>query len=298
MANTISVIINTLNEEAHIASAIASVKEASEIIVCDMHSDDKTAEIAKKLGAKVVTHKRVGYVEPARNFAISQAKNDWILILDADEVVTDDLWKMLVEIAARGDIDYVEIPRKNLIFNKWMIGSMWWPDYNIRFFKKNAVIWSDRIHSKPQTKGQGTTLPAKEQLAFIHYHYTSVDQFLTRLNRYTSIQADHLVEDGYVFRWQDVIEKPLGEFLSRYFANNGYKDGLHGLALGLLQGLSFLVMYLKVWEKEKFNEKNISVQEVEKLYKKSGKDVSYWFHYVQLSDNPVKRMLQKVKSKI
>src|SRR3989344_3276878 len=133
----ISVVINTLNEEANLPRALASVKSfANEIVVVDMMSDDKTVEIAKKAGAKVYEFKRVGYVEPARNFAISKAEGDWIFILDADEELTASLSRELSKIAKNGSADYVRVPRKNMIFGKWVEHSRWWPDYNIRFFKK------------------------------------------------------------------------------------------------------------------------------------------------------------------
>src|SRR5687768_401137 len=116
---------------------MSSVAWASEILVCDMHSQDKTVEIAKKKGAKVIFHKKLDYVEPARNFAISKAASDWILVLDADEEVSDSLSSRLMEIADKMEkIDFVRIPRKNLIFGRFMKNSMWWPDLNIRFFRK------------------------------------------------------------------------------------------------------------------------------------------------------------------
>ncbi|MCX6704644.1 MAG: glycosyltransferase family 2 protein, partial [Candidatus Woesebacteria bacterium] len=88
----ISVVINTLNEEKNLPRAIASVKGlANEVVVCDMESGDKTVEVARSLGAKVFAHEKTGYVEPARNFAVSKASNPWVLVLDADEEVPDKL---------------------------------------------------------------------------------------------------------------------------------------------------------------------------------------------------------------
>src|SRR4051812_46907339 len=113
----ISVVINTLNEEKTIEQALKSVQWADEILVCDMESDDSTKELAKKLGAKILTHKRLPFVEPARNFAISKASYDWILIIDPDEEVPSSLAKKLQEIASNNGVTtFVEIPRKNIIF--------------------------------------------------------------------------------------------------------------------------------------------------------------------------------------
>ncbi len=295
----ISVVINTLNEEKNIVRAIKSVNWVDEIVVCDMYSEDKTVELAKKLGAKVCFHKKTNYVEPARNFAISKATSDWILVLDADEEIPNTLAKRLKAIAAKmRQINFVEIPRKNLIFGKWMKASMWWPDLNIRFFKKGSVTWSDKIHIPPKTQGEGIKLEVKEEWAIIHHNYDNLSQYIDRMNRYTTIQAKELVTDGYKFNWLDLINKPLSEFLSRYFANKGFEDGLHGLALSFLQAFSFLVMYLKVWEIEKFKETNISLDEIKNITAKSSEEINYWFKYGNLSKNPIKRFAQKVKNRL
>lgn len=295
MGKGISVIINTLNEEKNISRAIKSVKWADEIIVCDMHSEDKTMEIAKKSEAKVVFYKRTDYVEPARNFAITKASNDWILILDPDEEIPDGLKERLIEIASKMEqIDYVRLPRKNLIFAKWMKASMWWPDYNIRFFKKGKVMWSDEIHRPPKTEGQGLDLPAEEELAIIHYNYQTISQFITRMNRYTTVEANQLIKQNYEFKWSDLIEKPLSEFLSRFFANKGYQDGLHGLALSLLQAFSFLIVYLKVWENSSFKETVFKLTDLEQEKNEAAFQINYWIKKSQ-SQNPFKRFLSGFK---
>lgn len=278
MGTKISVVINTLNEEANIKRAIAYVSWADEILVCDMYSEDKTVEIAKKLGAKVVYHKKVDYVEPARNFAISKANGDWILVLDADEEIPDTLARRLKEIAHKmKQIDVIQIPRKNIIFGKWMKASMWWPDYQVRFFKKGKVSWQDKIHSKPKVSGESLVLEPEEKWAIIHHNYQSLSQYLDRMNRYTAIEARELVGSGYKFHWQDLIQKPLSEFLSRFFASSGCKDGLHGLALSLLQAFSFLAVYLKVWEIDKFKQQELKSEELEMAKGKAGDELNYWF---------------------
>lgn len=298
MGSKISVVLNTVNNEEIIGRAIKSSAWADEVVVCDMHSEDKTAEVAKKAGARVVEHERKSYVELSRNFNISQAKNDWILILDPDEEVSDSLAKKLQKIAEEDKVSYVEIPRKNIIFGKWMKASMWWPDYNIRFFKKGAVSWGREIHRPPEVSGVGLKLEAEEDLAILHYHYESISQFIIRLDRYTTAQAESLKSEGYCFKWTDIVEKPLAEFLSRYFAHRGFEDGIHGFALGLLQAFSFLVVYLKVWEMEKFKEVDIKLAQLKSVSQKSGKEINYWFKYGNLSENPLKRFVQKAKNKL
>ncbi len=295
----ISVIINTLNESKNLVRCLASVRHlADEIIVMDMHSDDDTAIIAKRAGAKVILHDRVNYVELTRNLSISKASHPWILLLDPDEEVPPDLVKKLKEISLENKTDFVEIPRKNIIFNKWMKASLWWPDYNVRFFKKDSVIWGDKIHCRPQTKGIKLTLPAEENMALTHYNYESISQYLERNLRYTDIQAKELVKEGYQFDWKDLITKPLSEFLARFFANRGFEDGLHGLSLGLLQSFCFLLVYLKVWEMDNFKDQNLNLKEIGKVQKQAAYELNYWMKLSGLSKNPLKRFLQKAKNKL
>ena len=299
MGPKISVVLNTLNEERYIEQAIRSVSWAQEILVCDMYSQDKTIEIAKKLGAKVVFHKKLSYVEPARNFAISKASNEWILVLDPDEEVTADLKDRLIEIASKmKQINFVRIPRKNLIFNRFMQASMWWPDLNIRFFRKGMVEGSNKIHRPPKVIGEGIDLPPEEKYAIVHHHYESLSQFLERMVRYTQIQAMQLREDGYKFDWKDLVKKPLNEFLARLFANRGFEDGLHGLVLSFLQSFSFLIVYLRLWEMEGFKEQDMSLSELKDVSKESGKDIEYWFKNMSLSKNTFKRFFQRVRNKL
>lgn len=298
MKGKVSVVLNTLNEEKNLQRVLQSVRWADEVVVCDMHSEDGSVQVAKKLGAKVISHERVSFVEPARNFAIAKATGEWVLVLDPDEEVPSELASKLQEIAQGEAVDFVEIPRKNIIFGKWVKASMWWPDYNIRFFKKGKVSWSERIHRPPLTEGTGQKLPEEEKYALLHHHYESVSQFIKRMDRYSDIQADELFKDGVKFSWTDLIKKPLGEFLGRYFAKRGFEDGLHGLALALMQAVSFLVVYLKLWEMEKFPDSQIELSEVKQVAVDGGKEINYWFRYGNLSTDPVKRFWQKVKNKV
>lgn len=281
----ISVVINTLNEEKNLPHAISSVKDlADEIVVVDMKSDDATVEIAKKAGAKVFEHERTGYVEPARNFAISKATGNWVLILDADEEISKSLSLSLRKIVENPEADYYRIPRKNIIFGKWIRHSRWWPDYNIRFFKKGSVSWNEVIHAVPMTTGRGRDLPAQEEMAIIHNNYNSIEQYIDRLNRYTTHQTKIIIGKGYEFSWKDLIKKPADEFLSRYFSGQGYKDGLHGLALAFLQAFSELVLYLKIWQSTSFKDEDLKVSEVIDNLKKTESDFRFWSADTQIKE--------------
>jgi len=275
----ISVVINTLNEEKNLPRALDSVKDfADEVVVVDMRSEDRTVEIATRFGAKVHGHERTGYVEPARNFAIEKARGEWILILDADEKVPVTLAKWLKNEVKAPRSDYYRIPRRNIVFGRWIKHSRWWPDHNIRFFKKGHVSWSEIIHSVPTTTGSGFDVDPKVELALVHYHYDSIDQYVTRLNRYTTQQAKLVQKKGYKFNWPDLIQKPVNEFLSRYFFGEGYKDGVHGLALAGLQAFSEFVVLLKIWQSEGFVKKTVGLKSFRNEVSGSMKEMNYWIN--------------------
>lgn len=290
-------VVNTLNEEKNLPRAIASVVNfADEIIVVDMESTDATVEIAKKLGAKVFIHKKTGYVEPARNFALSKTTNPWILVLDADEELPKKLAEKMAQILKNPKADYFRVPRKNIIFGRWMKHSRWWPDYNIRLFKKGIVSWNEVIHAVPMTQGVGGEIEAKEEFAIVHYNYNSVDQYVERMNRYTSQHANVLAEEGYKFSWKDILTRPSNEFLSRYFFGQGYKDGLHGLALSLLQAFSELVLYLKLWQKEKFKDEDPDLSGVISLMRDEERGLHYWQYDAQYKESG--KITDRIKRKL
>lgn len=278
----LSVVINTKNAAATLEDTLKSVKFADEIIIVDMMSTDNTVKIAKKYTSNIFEHKDVGYVEPARNYAIKKATGDWILIVDADEEIPQALRKTVQGILKADAVNQAEadcyyIPRRNLIFGKAIEQTGWWPDHVLRLFRKGYVTWSDEIHSIPITKGEVHELPAVEDIAIIHHNYQHVDQYITRLNRYTKIQAAELSKEDMEVTGADIIERFYSEFLSRFFAQNGNADGTHGVSLSLLQGLSESVVAIKAWENAGFPESNgfnkeATIRQLEQM----NKEMAYW----------------------
>jgi glycosyltransferase involved in cell wall biosynthesis len=305
----LSVVINTKNAETTIENTLKSVKFADEIIVVDMKSTDNTIDIVSKFTDKIFAHADIGYVEPARNFAIKKATGDWVLIVDADEEVPQELRKAIQGIIKTSDAgeetaDCYYIPRRNLIFNKAMERTGWWPDYVLRLFKKGYVSWSDEIHSIPITKGNVRELPAVSDIAIIHHNYQHVDQYLDRLNRYTSIQSEELTtqleKDETIVDGSYITKKFYSEFLSRFFAQRGVSDGTHGLALSLLQGLSEATVAIKSWEKSGFTESNGEQEEktVNEL-SQFNLELAYWIANWHVENNTgIKRLFWKIRRKL
>jgi (heptosyl)LPS beta-1,4-glucosyltransferase len=273
----LSVVITTWNEEKNLPRVVASVRGlADEIVVVDTESTDHTRQVAKDLGCRVYTHKNTGIVEPVRNFSIAQAKGDWILLLDADEEVPPDLKKYILKIISDNSADYCRIPRRNYIFGRWIKSAHWWPDYVYRLFRKGFVVWDNAIHSIPQTRGTGFDFPSDEHHALIHHHYDDVSQYLDRVNRYTNHQLSILQAGEVSFHWRYLIQKPAAEFLSQYFSREGFREGIHGLALAGLQAFSELVLYLKLWQSQGFVDQKITLSEFGKQVQPVIKDYHWW----------------------
>lgn len=273
----LSVVINAQNVEKDLPRALASIKNlADEIVVIDQGSTDKTSQIAKEFGAKVFKHDPVKYVELVRNFAIEKATGDWILILDPDEEIGKELATEIKRTIKENKADYYRVPRKNIIFGKWIAHTLWWPDYQTRLFKKGKVSWSEVIHSIPITMDKGADIKSDEALAIIHHNYNTIEEYMEKLNRYTTVQADFLIKDNYELSWKDFIGKPFKEFIARYFTGEGYKDGVHGLVLSLLQSFSELVVYVKVWQSHKFTENEVALKSLIGEMKAKEKELHYW----------------------
>jgi glycosyltransferase involved in cell wall biosynthesis len=251
----LSVVINTKDVEETLERTLKSVEFADEIILVDMHSSDQTIKIAKQFTNKIYQHDDVGYVEPARNFALAKASHDWILVIDADEVITAELKEIiLTTISQQKAADIYWLPRKNMIFGQWIMRTGWWPDYQPRLFRKGKITWQEGIHSFPDPQGKEVHFPAEERYALLHHNYTSVSQFLTRLNTYTSIQAQEPASKSSQadFSAEQLMETFSNEFARRALMLNGVEDGLHGTSLSLLQAMYESVIYLKQWEKQGF----------------------------------------------
>lgn len=243
---TLSVVINTLNEETNLPGCLENIRWADEIIVVDMHSDDRTVEIARQYTDKVFFFGRMGYVEPARNFAISQATGDWVLVLDADERITDALRDAVESIMHQ---DVAEAAYRTQI-SEYMFGKIArhgsWPLVkHARLFRRGKCRWLDTIHSTPVIDGPIGTIERGE---IRHYSHLTIGHFLSKLNRYTDIEARQWYDEGVRKSLLNAIYYGLGKCLKEYIYYGGYKDGGHGLILAVLWGFYYFTARVKLWE--------------------------------------------------
>ena len=290
-----SVVISAYNEEGRLAECLKSVSTiAQEIIVVDNSSTDSTEKIAREFTDKVYTRKNNIMLNTNKNFGFSKAQSEWILNLDADERLTSELAEEILSLPEGGGVDGYYVPRKNIIFGKWIRHTGWYPDYQLRLFRKDKGKFEEK-HVHELIKINGTTEHLENPLT--HLNYDSISQFLEKMIKtYTVSEADSLSSSGYKFNFADIYLMPIKEFMSRYFARQGYMDGFHGLTISLLMAFYHFVVFLRLWEKEKFPEKDNSLAIYSEGGKQLKKESAYWYanEKINVEKNPIKKQLLKV----
>ena len=245
----ISVVINTYNAQEHLAEVLETVKDFDEVLISDMESTDDTLTIAQRYHCQIVTFPRGKYsiVEPARDFAIHEATHPWVLVVDADELITPELHDYLYEhIKKENPADGLRIPRKNQFMGRFMHG--YYPDPNLRFFRRDVTIWPSIIHTQPKVTGIVEKLPSKrKELAIVHLADESLIQRIEKINRYTEYEIDKRSNKHYGVG--AFIHRPLTRFLKCYLLKGGFRDGVPGLIYALLEGVYQVVMLSKIYER-------------------------------------------------
>ena len=233
--NNITCIVHTYNSEKYLDACLKSVSWVDEIIIVDMYSNDLTLDIAKKYKCKILMHENIGYADPARQYGVENAKNDWILAIDSDELLSPFIISELNSISENNAFDVVNISRRNFFFGKELHGSGWSYKDDIipRFFNKRFLSYQSEIHNfiKISEKARVLNLIEKNK-SFIHFNYDTVESFISRLNRYTTIESTNDV------KYKDkmglkIFYHCMREFFGRFFIKKGYKDGWLGLYLSL-----------------------------------------------------------------
>lgn len=300
--NKLSAVISVYNEEKNIERCLKSLDFADEIIVVDNSSTDKTVEVAKKYTDKVFTQKNdPSAIDLQKNFGFEKASSEWILSLDGDEEISKELREEIKYATKKTTIvNGYWIPRQNFIFGKWIEHSGWYPDYQLRLFKKGKGKFINKHVHEPLTI-EGETGHLRHNI--IHHNYETILQFVQKnIIVYAPNEAEELLKKGYEFSFFDAIKLPLNEFLSRFFARKGYKDGYHGLMLALLMAFYYFVVFAYIWEKNGFKQydKGNFLNDTEKEVKNAGKDILYWMSKEKIGSmkNPIKRGIRKITKKI
>lgn len=244
----ISVVINTFNAEQSLQRVLESAKEFDEIVICDMHSTDRTIEIATQYHCKIVYHEKKNFCEPARNFAIQSASHEWVLVVDADELIPEKLRLYLYEQIQREDCpDAIRIPRKNYFMGRFMHSS--YPDYITRFAKKKRIDWPEYIHSTPVIDGKTERIPSKRKdLAFIHLANDSSETIIRKLNTYTGKEVERRKNKNYGMC--ALFYNTAFRFFKSYVLKGGFRDGKAGLAYAGLKAMYKFATIVKIQESQ------------------------------------------------
>jgi glycosyltransferase involved in cell wall biosynthesis len=273
---TLSVVIITHNEETNIGRTLASVQPLvldgkGEIIVVDSGSTDRTIEIAKSFGAKVFVEKWKGYAAQ-KNSAMAKATGDWILSLDADEEVDEDLRAALRHYMLRESVNTVKnvvpnfrissfattvtgllIRRQNYFLGRWIKHGGFWPDPKLRLFRRGAGKFEDRaVHETLRVGGDVRQLPTG---ALLHHSYPTLSDYLDHMNRYSSLGAEMIAAKRRVrFSTFNIVLRPAATFVYNYFFRLGFLDGREGLLLHLYHAVYVSWKYAKAWELQEKSE--------------------------------------------
>ncbi|NHC16635.1 glycosyltransferase family 2 protein, partial [Motilibacter deserti] len=219
----------------------------------DMHSDDRTVEIARSLGARVEFFERTGFMEPARAFGVEQATGEWIVRLDADELIPSTLAARLRQVAQTGEADRVTMSCRNFLLGRQLQGTGWQmsADRHTRFFRKGSLGFDDRIHARPEfVSGRDLELPPTEDYAIVHFNYRDVSEFLAKLDRYTTVEARQAAEQGRSRSLLSFAKPAIREAYWRYGRARGFREGWRGAALSWLMLTYRVTTWAKLRELE------------------------------------------------
>jgi len=241
----ISVSIRTFNEEKNIRECLESASWADEIVVVDSNSVDHTVDIAREYTDKVISQPWLGHIAQSQ-FATDQARNIWVLHLDADERISPALRDELASLDLENSpYDAYEMPRRHFFMRRWINHSAWYPDYKIRLFRKDLCIWGGYApHDEVKVKGQTKKL----QNDIVHYIYRDIEHFAATKNSYSSLTADDHAVGGKKARIIDFTLRPLYAFLYRYFIRLGIADGVAGFTISVMEAHAVFLKYIKLYE--------------------------------------------------
>jgi len=243
---TLSVCVICFNEERNIRRCLESSTWADEIVVVDSMSQDETVEIAREYTDKVYQREWPGYIDQ-KNFALSKAKNDWILSVDADEEISQSLqYEIKAEIEKQDAKDGYRIPRRSFYQGRWIKHSGFYPDSQLRLFRRNKGYWvGKRVHEKVHVNGEIGLL--KNDLLHFPYRDTISGQ-LQAVDKFSSLLAENMHEEGKRYSLLLLLLRPPLKFIEVYFLRVGLLDGLAGFIIAVTSAYAMFVRYVKLRE--------------------------------------------------
>lgn len=246
----ISAVIIAFNEEEKIAAAIESVKWADEILVVDSESADRTTEIARTLGAKVLIEKWQGFSKQ-KQFAVDRAAHDWIFSLDADERASDELKNEILALKNLPEdeiADGFRVPRLSFYLNRPIRHGGWYPDWQLRFFNRRKGKWKDVLIHESVQMNDGARI---EKLGgdVLHFSVENVSHHHRMIGeRYAPLAARQMFERGKRTSLVKIMTAGLTTFLQNYLLKGGFLDGLAGFAIARFAAHHAFLKHLLLWE--------------------------------------------------
>jgi len=251
----ISAIVVVHNQLAELKNCLKSISTwVDQIIIVDLESTEDVKSYAESVHAEYFSHTKVPIVEQVRQETLRYAKHEYILFIDPDESIPTELAADLEAKITSDEFDYFVIPRCNFVFGKWIEHSRWWPDMQTRVFRYNKVIWGTKLHAESEKSGTGYTYPVDAKYAIEHQNYRNLDEFIEKNMRYAKTDAQERVAAGEDLSLFSATKLSVSELISRFFAGEGYKDGMHGLILAILQSFYYFMVYAYYWEAKKYAE--------------------------------------------
>lgn len=246
--SAVSAVVNARNEEANLPDCLKSLKWADEIVVVDMQSEDRTAAIAAEFGCRVFQHPRTEYVEPARNFALAQARNEWVLIVDADERVSAGLAGWIKEKLPSSTAAAYRIPRRNFYGDQWITCCGWFPDAQLRLMRRGRARYSGQIHRAPEIEGEVVDLPPGSEAYLAHYGFGTLGARIEKDNKYSMISAQTLADKGTRIGAVSLLSRTAWAFVGAYLLQGGFRRGALGVILAWERAFATFLKYAKLWE--------------------------------------------------
>lgn len=245
----LSACVICFNEESNIDRCLSSLAGVDEVVVVDSGSTDRTVEIARSYTSKVFYRNWTGYADQ-KNFAMSLAKGDWILSVDADEEVSSDLKQEIDSVlSSNPQDDGFRLPRRSFYQGRWINHSGFYPDRQLRLFRRECARWvGRRVHERVDV--EGTIGNLKHDL--FHYPYNGViSGQLKTVDAFSTLFAKDLRDRGAGFHLWLLLVRPVFKFLEVYILKKGFLDGVPGLIIAVTSAYALFVRYVKVREMEK-----------------------------------------------
>lgn len=242
----ISASIIVFNEEDNIDELCESISWVDEIVIVDSYSTDRTKEIAARYTPNVFDHEFKGYKDK-HEFADAQTTGDWILWMDADERVTPELRQEIIALKDREDKpDGFEIPRKTWFAGKWIRHSGWYPDYQMRLYRKDGSYWDGVApHETARVRGRVERL----NNPILHNTKRDLSEYHRTIDSYTTLAAEALDRSEASVSGASIVVKSISGFVRTYFVKQGFRDGFQGLLIAFFTAYGVFLKYAKLWER-------------------------------------------------